>query len=231
MNFIKESNELLYELLSDVIVNELRDFNVSELLQLGEDFINIFESNTSNYDKIIRYLINIDDSEINNFISFINYNGQETYFTRGAFIDIVVNNQMCKNEIVKLSDDEILDSFIENVSDLMVHYNKSKYVERIKKSTERLNKLNIQNIKKLEKIQQNCKSIDVLEECEIFKFYKLCVLIIIDAFKNYMILSDEEIKKGINLFKIMSEKLPIFTDKSISKSSSLYNPFIKSLKS
>lgn len=223
LNFIKESNELLYEMLSDVIVNELRDFNVSELLQLGEDFINVFESNTSNYDKIIRYLINIDDSEINNFISFINYNGQETYFTRGAFIDIVVNNQMCKNEIVKLSDDEILDSFIENVSDLMVHYNKSKYVERIKKSTERLNKLNIQNIKKLEKIQQNCKSIDVLEECEIFKFYKLCVLIIIDAFKKYMILSDEEINKGINLFKIMSEKLPIFTDKSINKSSSFYN--------
>ena len=50
----------------------------------------------------------------------------------------------------------------ENVSDLMVHYNKSKYVERIKKSTERLNKLNIQNIKKLEKIQQNFKIIDFL---------------------------------------------------------------------
>jgi len=223
LNFIKESNELLYEMLSDVIVNELKDSNISELLQLGEDFTNVFESNTSNYDKIIKYLINIDDSEINNFISFINYNGQETYFTRGAFIDIVVNNQMCKNEIVKLSENEILDSFIENVSDLMVHYNKTKYVERIKKSTERLNKLNVKNIKKLETIQQNCKSIDVLEDCEIFKFYKLCVLIIIDAFKNYIVLSDEEIKNGIQLFKKMSEKLPLFTDKSINKTSSFYS--------
>ena len=79
------------------------------------------------------------------------------------------------------------------------------------------------NIKKLEKIQQNCKSIDVLEDCEIFKFYKLCVLIIIDAFKNYIVLSDEEIKNGIQLFKKMSEKLPLFTDKSISKSSSFYS--------
>lgn len=224
LNTIRESNELLYEMLSDIIVNNLKDSNISKLLQIAEDFINVFESNTSNYDKIIKYLIHIDDSEINNFISFINYNGQETYFTRGAFIDIVVNNQMCKNEIVKLSENEILDSFIENVSDLMIHYNKSKYIDRIKKITERLTKLNTSNVFKLENLQEKCKKIDDLENCEIFKFFKLCVLIILDSLKQYMNLSDKDINNGINLFKELSEKLPIFSEKSnIVKSSSFYN--------
>jgi hypothetical protein len=228
LHFIKESNELLYEMLSNTLITRLNK-NKIKLIQTAEDFISIFEANTANYDKIIKYLATIDNEEINNFISFINYNGQETYFTRGAFIDIVVNNQMCKNEIVKLQESEIIDSFIENVSDLMVHYNKTKYVERIKKTTIRLPLLDLDLIKRLEKLQQKCKDTTSIEECEIHKFLKLCILIIIDCLEKYINFSNDEIKIGIDCFIEMSKKFPSFkelNEQSLSKTfnkSSMFN--------
>jgi len=223
LHFIKESNELLYEMLYNIVISRLRTTKRINLIQTAEDFISIFEANTANYDKIIKFLKTIENEEINNFISFINYNGQETYFTRGAFIDIVVNNQMCKNEIIKLQESEIIDSFIENVSDLMVHYNKTKYVERIKKTTIRLPLLDLELIKKLEKLQQKCKDTTSIEDCEIHKFLKICVLIIIDCLEKYVNFSNDEIKDGINLFIEMSKKFPSFKDLNDQSLSKLFN--------
>lgn len=83
-----------------------------------------------------------NDVAISNYISFVNYNGSETYFTRGAFLHVVINEQMCKDADeslkIKLNDDDYIDSFIENISELMMHYHKTKYLDRAKRALTRL---------------------------------------------------------------------------------------------
>jgi hypothetical protein len=85
-----------------------------------------------------------NDVAISNYISFVNYNGSETYFTRGAFLQVVVNDQMCKDKDeskkIILGDDDYIDSFIENMSELMIHYHKPKYIDRAKRALLRLSK-------------------------------------------------------------------------------------------
>jgi hypothetical protein len=74
-----------------------------------------------------------DAAVINTFVSFVNFYGKDTYFTRGAFLDVVVNGQMCDktgDSKIPLSIHEYLDSFIENMSELLVHPTKSKYLAR-----------------------------------------------------------------------------------------------------
>ena len=66
----------------------------------------------------------------NTFVSLVNYHGLETYFTRGAFIDVVVNQQMCRKMAVLLGRGEYIDSFVENLSELITHPHKEKYLER-----------------------------------------------------------------------------------------------------
>ena len=76
----------------------------------------------------------IDKYGINNYISLVNYYGVETYYTRGAYLDVVVNQQTCKNTInmnsTKVNKDGYLDSFIENCSDFILHDFKEKYKKR-----------------------------------------------------------------------------------------------------
>lgn len=77
---------------------------------------------------------------INNYISLVNYYGNETYFTRGAFIDVVVNQQILKNKnIIKLDNDDYINSFIENISDYIYHDFKQKYLERCESISSKLN--------------------------------------------------------------------------------------------
>lgn len=77
---------------------------------------------------------------VNNYISLVNYFGNETYFTRGAFIDVVVNQQILKDkDIIKLDDDEYINSFIENISDYIYHDFKQKYLERCESISSKLN--------------------------------------------------------------------------------------------
>jgi hypothetical protein len=86
----------------------------------------------------IQYILSIFDSEkmvqkfgINNSLSFTNFFGSETYYTRGAFLDVVVNQQMLKNKnAVQLDINSYLDSFIENVSDYLLHDFNFKYLKR-----------------------------------------------------------------------------------------------------
>lgn len=65
----------------------------------------------------------------NNFISFANYHGVETYIARGTFLDVVANQQMCKN-VLHITRDEYLDSYIENMANLIIHPTKIKYGAR-----------------------------------------------------------------------------------------------------
>jgi hypothetical protein len=67
-----------------------------------------------------------------NYLSWMNFKSKETYFTRGAFIDIVLNLQKCKSRSFKIETDEYIDSLVENFVDLSVHVNKKeKYIKRI----------------------------------------------------------------------------------------------------
>jgi hypothetical protein len=69
------------------------------------------------------------------FISLVNFFGIETYYTRGAFMDVVVNNQVCRKlEIVKLDFIDYFTSIIENTSFFLIHGEKDKYLNRIRDS-------------------------------------------------------------------------------------------------
>ena len=68
---------------------------------------------------------------ISDYTSLINYYGTETYYTRGAFLDIVVNNQMCKKDIIQLNDSDYIVSILENAGFFFIHNNKTKYIIRV----------------------------------------------------------------------------------------------------
>jgi hypothetical protein len=71
----------------------------------------------------------------NDNISLINFFGEETYFTRGAFLDTVVNSQICSNKnIIQLTETDYITSIIENSSFFFIHNNKTKYLQRVIKS-------------------------------------------------------------------------------------------------
>lgn len=71
----------------------------------------------------------------NDNISLINFFGEETYFTRGAFLDTVVNSQICSNkDTIQLTETDYITSIIENSSFFFIHNNKTKYLQRVIKS-------------------------------------------------------------------------------------------------
>lgn len=94
------------------------DINYTSLFKKEESFINTYDENV---------LVGIHD-----FISVLNFYGTETYFTRGAFIDTVVNSQMCSNKIeIPLSEVDYITSILENGGFFFIHHNKTKYIVRV----------------------------------------------------------------------------------------------------
>lgn len=67
---------------------------------------------------------------IHDYISLINFYGVETYYTRGAFIDTVVNRQMCKKTTVQLHPADLVASILENCGFFFAHPYKTKYFVR-----------------------------------------------------------------------------------------------------
>lgn len=138
LNKIQDNDEELYGL----SLGELsKNFGDNLYYMSAVTFTNKYESNLDYYQSTVndanRFLVNSGDNGsdylVSNFISYVNYNGSETYLTSGAFLDVVVNNQICKNNqdnIVELDFNSYLDSFIENMADLMTHYHKEKYLKR-----------------------------------------------------------------------------------------------------
>jgi len=153
-----------------------------------------------------------DNYLVSNFISFVNYNGSETYLTNGAFMDVVINQQLCsKDDRIKISRSYMyFTSFVENVSDLLTHYHKSKYTERCDNSLRELdnlfrnnNKLSkeflrewgdiysdtIELLKWLKVTQRKCDE-DVYK-CQVFDLMYTCIYIIVrvsDVYYKYSIL-------------------------------------------
>jgi len=72
----------------------------------------------------------------NDYISLINFYGEETYFTRGAFLDTVVNSQMCKGSepVIELYKEDYIASILENAGFFFLHNDKTKYLKRVKNS-------------------------------------------------------------------------------------------------
>jgi len=75
-------------------------------------------------------------SDLVNHLSVINYKGSETYYTRGAFLDVVVDQQLCKyankEQKIHLDLHTYFDSFIENLADYCLHEGKPKYLTRVR---------------------------------------------------------------------------------------------------
>lgn len=69
-------------------------------------------------------------SFVNDYTSFVNFYGEETYFTRGAFIDTVVNSQMCNTNAVEMYTDDYIASILENAGFFFIHSDKLKYLKR-----------------------------------------------------------------------------------------------------
>jgi hypothetical protein len=64
------------------------------------------------------------------YISLLNFYGNETYFTRGTFLDIVINKQMCQKK-VPLEEVDYISSILENSGFFFLHNNKTKYFIRV----------------------------------------------------------------------------------------------------
>lgn len=106
---------------------------------LLSDKINILYEN-----HLSDYCINKDDIQIiseHELIALTNFYGTETYYTRGAFLDTVVNQQMLsgkEEEGLKLEDIEYITSILENAGFFLVHNTKSKYIIRVQKTLTKL---------------------------------------------------------------------------------------------
>ena len=74
-----------------------------------------------------------------NTISFFNYLGSETYYTRGAFMHVVFALQTCKGQFErKLTQSALMDSFVENLADCISHDFKRKYLVRMADAVSKL---------------------------------------------------------------------------------------------
>jgi hypothetical protein len=114
------------------------DINYTSLFKTEESFLDSYDKNV---------LVGIHD-----FVSVLNFYGTETYFTRGAFIDTVVNSQMCNNKIeIPLSEVDYITSILENAGFFFIHNDKTKYIVRVLNTF----KLLINKFNKYKKIQRN----------------------------------------------------------------------------
>lgn len=237
---ILKHNDILYDLLKSSI-------NVSSaygsLLSAAEEFTNKYDPSPDYYDKVVLLLKDKDNSEenisFNNYISFVNYNGSETYFTRGAFLDIVVNQQMCGKEShdkILLSTHDYFDSFIENVADLMYHYHKDKYtiraqtaLTRIMEMEKNLSKRKLykgaqEMLEEIKKLQIDCKSSKGILKCSNFLIMHTCMKVVDTVTKVFI----GNIPKDILDFGVNSFKKFAF-DSNLPSARSLENTMFSSL--
>ena len=141
----------------DFLMEKLSNVDINSKLLLNEAYktVSMYPSNVDNLPYIMK-LIEIKPIDkitlnyYNNFISYVSYNSPESYFTRGSFLDVVLNQQTCNGspqiEKLVLNKHEYLDSFIENMSELLTYYRKDKYIKRCKLALNNLYKNNDFNI-------------------------------------------------------------------------------------
>lgn len=238
MNLNKVQDEEVFGLF---LLDLSKNFGDNLYYKTAGGFMNKYESNTEYYQKTVsdanRFLDKVQDGDekskyiVSNFISYVNYNGSETYLTNGAFLDVVVNNQMCRKkreDMIALDFNSYLDSFIENLSDLIVHYHKTKYLDRARDAFKKMLELGIGfdsklscdlllkrfecesgNIgeyiigilDKIRKIQEDCGR-EILD-CQIFimMYYILyCIIIVFKRYMEWSNITGEELINGTERF-------------------------------
>ena len=143
-------------------------------------------------------------------ISSINFYGEETYFTRGAFLDTVVNDQMCKEDNIKLYEEDYIASILENAGFFFLHNDKTKYLKRVKKSLLLLTNINSEYSSLLKSIYYHelsnvtnenydyCNWIDIndfnLLKCEKYEMFQVLFKLIYRIMSIYIKSLDENIK-------------------------------------
>lgn len=119
-NTIKNTNIInySYKTLVSLLNKDIEKVNYVSLMKDENKFLSFYENK----------LLGLHD-----LISIINFYGMETYFTRGAFLDTVVNAQMCGNNniINNLLEVDYLTSILENAGFFFIHSNKPKYIIRV----------------------------------------------------------------------------------------------------
>jgi len=227
LSYVLKQDDKVYEKLFSYLDNDIGMQN-NQLFIHAMIFVNKYKSNIENYGKIVskhnEYITNnntvTDDDNylISNFISFVNYNGSETYLTNGAFIDVVINQQLCSTgDKIKISKPYMyFTSFIENISDLLTHYHKSKYTERCENSLNELNKLlrdqglsewgsvysdTLDLLKWLRITQKKCD--DDVYKCQVFDLMYTCIYIVVkisDVYYKYVTKTYSSLDEGVEMF-------------------------------
>ena len=72
-------------------------------------------------------------SDYTNRLSLVNFKNPETYYTRGAFLHVVVNEQMCSASPLELDQHAYLDSCIENFAEYIQHFSSTSKTAKYKK--------------------------------------------------------------------------------------------------
>lgn len=87
--------------------------------------------NRISYSTIVNTLESVKNDLVNfsNVVSLVNFMGHETYYTRGSFLSVVVNSQLCHQNAIVLDNHTIIDSICENLFDFLF-YHKIKYLDR-----------------------------------------------------------------------------------------------------
>ena len=202
-NFRNIFNEYIYntyiKFLSSNIQNLKRTLNNIQNLMIFLRNSNTDYKNILLNEENIKILYNENNLPnilfINDFVSYINFYGNETYYTRGAFLDVVVNTQMCNNNIIKLKEEDYISSILENGGYYFIHNNKLKYIKRIAKALDLLSKF--ENYKFLTKYINefnntkeplcdiiNNNNIDLLN-CNIYYIYNIILKLVYDLLKFY----------------------------------------------
>lgn len=220
-------DEIMYNILYNTILSNKGLDIYKMIISIANNFIEKHPPFPERYSFIIKDIHIFKESPLEylNYISYINYNGSETYFSRGAFLDVVVNGQICKSETIKLDINSYVDSFIENSIDLISHYHKEKYTIRIINSfgkildifyrqytdiyvenKDLLDKIGV-NLENLKKLQNTCTRGTL--DCSRLLISDNCIENIFNLTSIYLqIYSIDDINSGIAEFYKQSKKFP-----------------------
>ena len=214
----------------EFLMEKLSNIDVNSRLLINEAFktVSMYPSNVDNLAYVMKLIEKKPVDQItvnyyNNFISYVSYNSPESYFTRGSFLDIVLNQQTCSGspqiEKLVLNKHEYLDSFIENMSELLTYYRKDKYVKRAKLALNNLYKDNhfnindsfyndiLSKINNISNMQNICNNKDQTACTPFYVMNEVIEIIIRVITYCFSQISKDEIISGINNFIIEDEDI------------------------
>jgi hypothetical protein len=181
--YVQHLQKLKYEIIDKAVYTlkfllnqDEEKINYSSVMSMGKDIESIYKDKYKEniLDKDI--LDNIDILIEHDIIALVAFYGLETYYTRGAFLDVVVNQQMLSEQPdnkIKLSEIEYITSILENAGFYLVHNTKSKYIIRVYKTLTLLLKLIKTDEKKLKTNESDLEDIIQLfnkqKEIEVFE--------------------------------------------------------------